>query len=138
MNHTYSKEFCEPCDSAYRSYACMVSPPTTPTDTELDRQIEELAIHVANSKAHKFFIETGYHLKDSVKVEYQRKAKAQLKQLIQKARVETADYFYWRIDCNTLISELEGWRGCIDNAKDQTLRHFDVAHQAQADKEEQG
>lgn len=25
MNHTYSKEFCEPCDSAYRSYACTMS-----------------------------------------------------------------------------------------------------------------
>lgn len=37
---------------------------------------------------------------------------------------EVTDYFYWRIDCNTLISELEGWRGCIDNAKDQTERHF--------------
>ncbi len=55
-------------------------------------------------------------------------AKQELTNLIQtlelKARKEAVDYFYWRIDCNTLISELEGWRGCIDNAKDQTERHF--------------
>lgn len=54
--------------------------------------------------------------------------KQELTKLIQtlevKARKEAVDYFYWRIDCNTLISELEGWRGCIDNAKDQTERHF--------------
>lgn len=47
-----------------------------------------------------------------------------IEQEIKKARIEAVDYFYWRIDCNTLISELEGWRGCIDNAKDQTERHF--------------
>ena len=49
---------------------------------------------------------------------------------------EVTDYFYWRIDCNTLISELEGWRGCIDNAKDQTERHFNSKLAAMGDNRE--
>lgn len=40
------------------------------------------------------------------------------------ASQKAIDYFYWRIDCSTLISELEGWRGCIDMAKHQTEEHL--------------
>jgi hypothetical protein len=30
MEHTYSKDYCQPCDDAYRSYACVIAP--SPTD----------------------------------------------------------------------------------------------------------
>jgi hypothetical protein len=53
-----------------------------------------------------------------------RQIQALLNKSVLEARKETIDYFYWRIDCSTLISELEGWRGCVENAKDQTERHF--------------
>lgn len=42
----------------------------------------------------------------------------EVNRIVNEARQEALNYFYWRIDCNTMISELEGWRGCIDNAKD--------------------
>ncbi len=45
---------------------------------------------------------------------------------VAKARIETVDYYAWRFDCNTVVSELYGWRDTLERAKEQTLRHFDA------------
>jgi hypothetical protein len=37
-----------------------------------------------------------------------------------EARREALDMFEHRIDCCTLISELEGWKGCVEQAKYET------------------
>lgn len=65
---------------------------------------------------------------DKADIAYADQATTALKTLLtsekNKAYSEAIDYFSWRIDCSTLISELEGWRGCVEMAKDQTERHF--------------
>ena len=43
MNHTYSTEFCEPCDSAYRSYACMIAPPDNEDVNQTNPHPEQLS-----------------------------------------------------------------------------------------------
>lgn len=58
------------------------------------------------------------------RVHFELAITAKINEIEKEAYKKAIDYFYWRIDCSTLISELEGWRGCIDNAKDQTERHF--------------
>lgn len=45
---------------------------------------------------------------------------------VAKARIEAVDYYAWRFDCNTVVSELYGWRDTLERAKEQTLRHFDA------------
>lgn len=52
--------------------------------------------------------------------------KALISDQVAKARIEAVDYYAWRFDCNTAVSELYGWRDTLERAKEQTLRHFDA------------
>lgn len=42
--------------------------------------------------------------------------------LVEQGQREALDKFEHRIDCDTAISELYGWRGIVEMAKDETLR----------------
>ncbi len=89
-------------------------------DNELDKAIEEILER---------FMYSFTHLDDPMDLRLTTTALKTLltsekNKAVLEARQEAVDYFSWRIDCSTLISELEGWRGCVEMAKDQTERHF--------------
>lgn len=95
-------------------------------DTELREKIEKASIHEFGDEFSQFLI-PNFFMDNLVNL---------ISQEVIKARKEAVDYFYWRIDCSTMISELEGWRGCIDNAKDQTERHFAQLRATELNKED--
>lgn len=64
--------------------------------------------------------------------------RAKINRLIVEAQQEAIDYFAWRIDCSTVISELYGWKGCVDTAKDQTERHFELSNNLSKGKDNEG
>lgn len=43
----------------------------------------------------------------------------------------------WRIDCSTMISELSGWRGCVEMAKEQAMSLRDAQLNPQKSGEEE-
>jgi len=122
--HKMNISGCAECYPVFLAETDQTPPNTTPLNEE-DRLGEILKPLSDNGYHNNSEDSTRSTCYDCKRIET---AKQELTKLIQtlekKAREEAVNYFYWRIDCNTLISELEGWRGCIDNAKDQTERHF--------------
>lgn len=51
---------------------------------------------------------------------------AHIDTVCREAIKEAVDYYAWRFECNTAVSEMYGWKGTLETAKDQTLRHFEA------------
>ena len=64
--------------------------------------------------------------RDKIDYDAIEKIKALISDQVAKARIETIDYYSWRFECNTGVSEMYGWRNTLERAKDQTLRHFEA------------
>lgn len=63
--------------------------PDPPSSSKLD----EVARRIAESKAYKFYLNTGYYLKDSVKTDYYRQAKTEVELLLKEALVAEDEVF---------------------------------------------
>lgn len=51
---------------------------------------------------------------------------AHIDTVCREAVKEALDYYAWRFECNTAISEMYGWKGTLETAKEQTLKHFEA------------
>jgi len=51
---------------------------------------------------------------------------AHIDTVCREAIKEAVDYYAWRFECNTAVSEMYGWKGTLETAKEQTLRRFEA------------
>lgn len=94
------------------------------TEPNLDEILQKLCDYVYNAGASAKH--NGIFVGGEPKKEASQAIKAIISDQVAKARIEAVDYYAWRFDCNTAVSELYGWRDTLERAKEQTLRHFDA------------